>query len=188
MALLNLQQNPFALSPFASASPQVYAKATTLGLLSKPPGPAGIVQTQAPVTPAQNLLPAPMMSAPSTTMTRGAKVPKPSAKQLGPDKPTAALATSPYRLPDGTMDEPDKPGVRDENEAGHMKRKAKRNPNDMGLVFHPEAKVARPSPNSLGYSQSYDPNGRGYKQLNGPINPQSAAALRSKFKTPSNLG
>jgi len=99
--------------------------------------------------------------------------------------PTAA-ATSPYRLPDGTMDEPDKPGVRDEKEP--TKRKAKRNPNDMGLVFHPEAKVTRPSPNSLGYSQSYDPNGRGYKQLNGPINPQSAAALRSKFKTPSNLG
>jgi len=43
------------------------------------------------------------------------------------------------------------------------------------------------NPSNLGYSQSYDPNGSGYRAIN-TISPQSAADLRAKFKTPSNLG
>jgi len=43
------------------------------------------------------------------------------------------------------------------------------------------------NPSNLGYSQSYDPSGRGYRPIS-TISPQTAASLRAKFGTPSNLG
>ncbi len=144
-------------------------RASVTGLLSSAPPPATFrpQDRAAPVTP---LMPIPSLQQAPTTMTRGAKVPAPSRKQLGPPKPTTQ-----YRLPSGQMDEPDVAGAPDENEAGHSKKKK-------GMKSKPVT-----NPSNLGYSQSYDPNGAGYRAIN-TISPQSAAALRAKFKTPSNLG
>lgn len=56
----------------------------------------------------------------------------------------------------------------------------------------PKKKVSAPTPSApknpsnLGYSQSYDPSGRGYRPIS-TISPQTAASLRAKFGTPSNL-
>lgn len=49
------------------------------------------------------------------------------------------------------------------------------------------AAPAPTNPSNLGYSQSYDPKGRGYRPIS-TISPQTAASLRAKFGTPSNLG
>lgn len=167
MPNVNLINIP-SVAPLASSD--AVRRASVMGLLSSPPPPATFrpQDRAAPVTP---LMPIPSLQQAPTTMTRGSKVPAPSRKQLGPPKPTTQ-----YRLPSGQMDEPDVVGAPDEDEANHSKKKKA-----------PMKSKPVTNPSNLGYSQSYDPNGSGYRAIN-TISPQSAAALRAKFKTPSNLG
>lgn len=171
MAAVNLI-NPALIG----ATPKTTRVAASMGLLSKPQPSIDAARRTGnwspPVIPAGA---SPEEVARLQALNRQGMVAASQYKAPARPAPTSG-ATAQYRLPSGQMDEPDVVGAPDEDEANHSKKKKA-----------PMKSKPVTNPSNLGYSQSYDPNGRGYRAIN-TISPQSAAALRAKFKTPSNLG